>query len=506
MGVAVAAAGSLAGAYAYSKVEGALTPDSKEGGGIPGVLTSKGGGKDGDTSKNFPQVDSSIALDYFKQAADEQKRGYTEGLGAYAEQMKRAVSYITAGFTDANNTLKPLSYASGQALNEQMRMMGMDPLPATSGFSDTIRSTYNDFVREQFPDADGFINKLSNQMDQADKLKDPAARAEAKRQIQEKFGSFDMNLVQPIKDQLAQLKEPTYPDYKAYGGTPTTGHFESPAQNNQGVYHEATSGGVTDMPNFSNSTGEQARAYMDAARNFPEVHAKYLQEKAALEGKLNDIQTYSSGLRDLGSDWSNQYGDTYDAGYTGDQVLAKIQSTPGYDFTMKSGTQALNRQAAASGMLNSGNTGVALQEYGQGLASNYYNQYMTNLQSITAAGTPATMQISANQSNLGSALGGIAQSYGAAKMDTYRSIADYSANSLMKSGDVFNQTAMFNAGLQFQGQQNELDRKNKTQGNNTAAAPGLAAVANNAYQYNNNFTQGLIQQASANAGFLRGMN
>src|SRR5690348_10826882 len=59
-------------------------------------------------------------------------------------------------------------------------------------------------------------------------------------------------------------------------------------------------------------------------------------------------------------------------------TLAEAEQTPGYQFTLGQGTQAINENAAANGTLLSGNTGVALENYGQGLASTTYQQDYQN--------------------------------------------------------------------------------------------------------------------------------
>ncbi len=512
MGIAVAAAGSLAGAYAFSKVQDKVTPDSPKGGGIPGVTTSNGGGKNGDTSTNFPQVDPSIALDYFKQASTTQAAGYNQGLQYYQNAITTASQQLQAGYTQSNQTLAPMSFAATQALNQQMRMLGMDPIQSTAGSGDALRSAYAsingggpDQKDAQFPSINGYVDKLASQLDAAASIKDPTERAAARQQIQDRIGGANMQIVQPIQDQLNALKEPQYPDYKAYGGTAPTGHVET---NMSGAPDWVSPSigqpyGVTDAPNFVNATQEQAAAYMKAASGFDAEHGKYLEQKASLEGQLKQAQTYSNGLQDFGSNWSSNYGDTYDAGYSPDQVSNVVSNLPGYQFQLQQGTQALNRQAAANGLLNSGNTGIALQTYGQGQASSYYNQYMQMLNSVQQQGAPGTMGIAANQTNEGTQLSSMAQQFGAAQMDTSRSIADFAASELNMSGNLFNQDALFNTGIQFQGQQNELDRKAKAQNQTTASMPAMASVANNAFQYQNNFAQGLIQQSGQAAGFLQ---
>jgi hypothetical protein len=76
-----------------------------------------------------------------------------------------------------------------------------------------------------------------------------------------------------------------------------------------------------------------------------------------------------------------KYGQTFQA-----PTLQEAQNTPGYQFRLQQGTNAITQNAAATGNLMSGNTGKALEDYGQGLASTAYQQdyqnalstYMTN--------------------------------------------------------------------------------------------------------------------------------
>jgi hypothetical protein len=56
----------------------------------------------------------------------------------------------------------------------------------------------------------------------------------------------------------------------------------------------------------------------------------------------------------------------------------QVQNTPGYQFQLQQGQQAVQRQAAASGLLNSGGTAKALDQYSQGLASTYYQNAFNN--------------------------------------------------------------------------------------------------------------------------------
>lgn len=59
-------------------------------------------------------------------------------------------------------------------------------------------------------------------------------------------------------------------------------------------------------------------------------------------------------------------------------TLAQAEATPGYQFNLQAGTDAIAKQASATGNLMSGTTGTALEQYGQGLAQNTYQQAYNN--------------------------------------------------------------------------------------------------------------------------------
>jgi len=106
----------------------------------------------------------------------------------------------------------------------------------------------------------------------------------------------------------------------------------------------------------------------------------------------------------------------YDAQYA--QMLnslvsnpSSVTSTPGYQFQLQQGQQAVQGSSAAKGMFDSGNTASALTQYGQGLAQSTYQQQFGNLASL-ASGNPAyaAVGLQAQQGAYGQAsntLGGI---------------------------------------------------------------------------------------------------
>lgn len=63
-----------------------------------------------------------------------------------------------------------------------------------------------------------------------------------------------------------------------------------------------------------------------------------------------------------------------------------VKDLPGYQFQMDQGTDAITRQAAATGYLGSGNLGAELAKYGQGLASSFYDRRASLLSTLAGAG------------------------------------------------------------------------------------------------------------------------
>lgn len=126
------------------------------------------------------------------------------------------------------------------------------------------------------------------------------------------------------------------------------------------------------------------------AQNFQ--NDEWTQQKANEQPYLQAGQTAANGL--------NRFLQTPFQAPT----LAEAQQTPGYQFTLQQGTQAIDQNAAANGTLMSGNTGTALEKYGQGLADTTYQNdyqraldtYMANYQTLqggTQVGQTATGQV-----------------------------------------------------------------------------------------------------------------
>jgi hypothetical protein len=117
----------------------------------------------------------------------------------------------------------------------------------------------------------------------------------------------------------------------------------------------------------------QSQQYVLDASALPSGPPDYLSQIAPL---LADNYSYQQ----QGGASSGQYSNPYE------QRLAElinnpnsIENTNAYKFRFNQGQQALERSAAARGMLNSGNTLAALADYGQGQASQEYGNEFNRL-------------------------------------------------------------------------------------------------------------------------------
>jgi hypothetical protein len=146
--------------------------------------------------------------------------------------------------------------------------------------------------------------------------------------------------------------------------------------------------------NQANSIGTQQNATLQQGANA----APYTSAGAGAANQLSSL------LGSPGGGWNQSFQAP---------TAAQAAATPGYQFQLQQGENALQNSAAANGGLLSGNEAAAQQQYGQGLAStnyqqtynnafqNYqqnYAQYQNqigNLQNLTNTGQTATGQVNA---------------------------------------------------------------------------------------------------------------
>ncbi|MGH7016193.1 MAG: hypothetical protein ACRED8_03800 [Caulobacteraceae bacterium] len=107
------------------------------------------------------------------------------------------------------------------------------------------------------------------------------------------------------------------------------------------------------------------------------------------------------------------------------KALDTYLNSTGYQFNLNQGLQAAQQDKAASGMLNSGSTLKALDAYGTGLADQYGQQYVGNLQNMVSTG--------ANSAN---ALAGMGENYANAANSNTNGAANASANASIAGANI----------------------------------------------------------------------
>jgi hypothetical protein len=109
-----------------------------------------------------------------------------------------------------------------------------------------------------------------------------------------------------------------------------------------------------------------------------------------------------------------------------------FETSPGYQFRLDEGQKAIERSAAARGMLGSGGTLKALTRYAQGVASDEYNNYANRLAALAGVGQSATGSTAnagqAASNAIGNAYGAMGQAQGNAAIAAGNARASSYAN------------------------------------------------------------------------------
>lgn len=106
-----------------------------------------------------------------------------------------------------------------------------------------------------------------------------------------------------------------------------------------------------------------------------------------------------------------------------DAAMQTYQTSPGYQWQLQQGLQAVDAGAAAKGMLRSGATLKAEQTYGQGLADSDFSDYYNRLSGLSKTGESAAAQTAVAGSNTADSLANIYTSTGTQQSSIYGNTA-----------------------------------------------------------------------------------
>jgi hypothetical protein len=112
-------------------------------------------------------------------------------------------------------------------------------------------------------------------------------------------------------------------------------------------------------------------------------------------------QNYANASQGMGA-YGNALGLGGAAGNA--SALAGFQNNPGYQFQLDQGLNSVLANQARTGQMASGNTDLALQQMGNNLANQGWNQYIQNLQPYLGAANQAASGIAGVNTGLGNAM------------------------------------------------------------------------------------------------------
>lgn len=419
------------------------------------------------------QVDANKIVGNYITGAQEYDRHAREAISYYADAISLAKKEISFGYADAQATLSPLSLAGHNAMNEWMRMLGMDGI-----------SQSEDYYKKLDPWAAGNkeLEQFQQKLRDAEKYKSAEERTNAKSMILNEISRFKDTKQTQMDQEIAKL-ESQKKDIWSSKELDDLG-MKSYTSNRDGGWKGYAITFDYQRNLFREQNDEKKRHNQGLDEQIKEVEAKYGEE----------LQNITNFKGDFDSDYT-----TEDLrGYTGEQIEEKLASTPGYQFQLDQGTQAISRMAAATGELASGKTGAALVDYGQGLATNTYNNYMTNLANIAATGTQATGQMAANSINEAQSMGQLSTMQG-----------QYGGQSITGIGQSYNQAyanvaaareriAMFNAQMQYNSKQANLNRRAASSMGALNAMPSMMNASANMQQVQ----AGIYNQGQMAQGFM----
>ena len=163
---------------------------------------------------------------------------------------------------------------------------------------------------------------------------------------------------------------------------------------------------------FGGNTGGQQAGMMSAlmqgvAAQQAEGNLQSTAQNAAKAFDTNYYDPYTASGTNAQTMYANALGLNGPAGNA--TATNAFQVSPGYDFQLKQGTQALDRSAAGAGNFGSGGAAAALDQYGQGLANQNYGQWLSNLQGLGQQGLAAATGQTGREQSLANIQTGLGQ-------------------------------------------------------------------------------------------------
>jgi hypothetical protein len=182
---------------------------------------------------------------------------------------------------------------------------------------------------------------------------------------------------------------------------------------------------------FSSKPAEDAAQKRIAGLNagYGQASDLYGQGRNALQSNFTAAAQPFQTLFNQSQGGSDAYGDATGANGPEGQARARanFQSSPGFDFQLNTGVDALSRAGAAKGVAT-GNVLRDAQTYGTGLAQQDWGNYVNRLQPYLGAGQGAAGGVANALTGLGSGLNANLTGQGGLGFQTQTGIGDANAS------------------------------------------------------------------------------
>lgn len=113
--------------------------------------------------------------------------------------------------------------------------------------------------------------------------------------------------------------------------------------------------------------------------------------------------------------------------------------SPDYQFALQQGQQGVDRDAAARGALYSGGHTADVLKFGQGLASQQFNNYTNRLASLAGVGQTAANELGAYGQNTANSIGNLMTNAGNARASSFLQQGRIAGQTAGALGNAFNQ-------------------------------------------------------------------
>lgn len=162
------------------------------------------------------------------------------------------------------------------------------------------------------------------------------------------------------------------------------------------------------LNSISGIAGQSTRDFNDAITEyFPKADTIYYNAIDSNNNNLAPFRSHGIYAADKLAQALGFYGQAPD--------YSQFYNSPGYQFQLQQGEQAINRAASTSGSYLTGQQLKELSKFNQGLAGTTFQNYMGNLYNSLSGGLSAAGQLASNQANLASQRANANQNVGLAK-------------------------------------------------------------------------------------------